>query len=365
MQSIELWDLVPDEHGVRDAMLLQAAPADETERLLEDLIVRRPELLGGGVTLVGRQVPTLGGPLDLLGIDQDGHVVVLELKRGVLTRDAVAQVLDYVSDIAEKGEESLARLIETNSGHNGIPAIEDFIDWYAQQYPDSDGLLAKPPRMILVGLGVDERARRITSFLMQRSVDIEVLTFHAFRLGDKLLMARLIEGDAAKTGPTIPKASKESNRQALHEAAEQLGVKALLEEVASFVATRLPGSYQWPGKTSYAFSLHEQTDEGNPTLRAYITIYLDLKHPKTLLFNVTPRAALAAGDALLTLIQTMGPQQTRSPRNQSIEHEFRITSAAWSANKAVFDAALRAVYAGWQKKVAADNAPSSDSPPTA
>ena len=50
-----------------------------------------------GLTLVGRQTPTEGGPLDLLGVDADGRLVVFELKRGTLSRDAVAQVVDYAS----------------------------------------------------------------------------------------------------------------------------------------------------------------------------------------------------------------------------------------------------------------------------
>ena len=49
------------------------------------------------LTLVGRQTPAGGGALDLLGVDEDGRLVVFELKRGTLTRDAVAQVIDYCS----------------------------------------------------------------------------------------------------------------------------------------------------------------------------------------------------------------------------------------------------------------------------
>ena len=52
------------------------------------------------LTLVGRQTPTEGGPLDLLGVDGDGKLVVFELKRGTLLRDAVAQILDYASPIS-------------------------------------------------------------------------------------------------------------------------------------------------------------------------------------------------------------------------------------------------------------------------
>jgi hypothetical protein len=281
---------------------------------------------------------------------------VFELKRGALTRDAVAQVLDYASDLAEKGEEHLARLIETNSGRDGIPVIEDFVDWYGQQYPDSDGPLAQRPRMILVGLGVDDRARRVTSFLAQHSVDIQLLTFHAFRSGDRLMMARLVESDGPKPSATSPAASKDGNRRALHEAAAQFGVEELLDDVASFVATRLPGAYQWPGKTSYSFSLQELTDAGRPTLRAYITIYVDSKKKGALLFNITPRAARAGGDAVSALVQSIGAQHTRSPGSQYVEHEFRVTSTLWATHKPAFDAALAGIYAGWQRNATAENA---------
>ena len=54
----------------------------ETEHLLEDLLVASPQLLEPGLKLIGRQVPTDGGPLDLLGVDQDGRITVFELKRG-------------------------------------------------------------------------------------------------------------------------------------------------------------------------------------------------------------------------------------------------------------------------------------------
>ena len=45
----------------------EAVDNTETEKSLEDLLVTSPDLLMPGLTLIGRQVPTDGGPLDLLG----------------------------------------------------------------------------------------------------------------------------------------------------------------------------------------------------------------------------------------------------------------------------------------------------------
>ena len=118
MKSIQLWS-VEQKEGLK-AVPLESVDSSETEAFLEELLVQSPDLLIPDGTLVGRQLPTEGGPLDLLGVDSDGRLVVFELKKGTLTREAVAQVLDYASDLAGRDPETLARLIEEHSGKRGI-----------------------------------------------------------------------------------------------------------------------------------------------------------------------------------------------------------------------------------------------------
>ena len=118
MQKIKLWSV--ESSGSRKATAVADIDTTETEQQLEDLLVNAPDLLMDNLTLVGRQLPTEGGPLDLLGVDADGRLVLFELKRGTLTRDAVAQALDYASDLAVLGEDKFVRLIDEHSGQNGI-----------------------------------------------------------------------------------------------------------------------------------------------------------------------------------------------------------------------------------------------------
>ena len=58
-------------------------------------------------------------------------------------------------------------------------------------------------------------------------------------------------------GPRSTKDTKESKQAVLHEAAERLGVKEFLDEVASFIEASFiearMHSYRWPHKTSYSF----------------------------------------------------------------------------------------------------------------
>jgi len=68
------------------------------EDMIQGWIEQRPELLGLNLLIIGREVvTTYGGFIDLLGIDDEGNLAILELKRDRTPRDIIAQVLDYAS----------------------------------------------------------------------------------------------------------------------------------------------------------------------------------------------------------------------------------------------------------------------------
>ena len=198
MKKIQLWSVDRTE-GKLSATAVESVDNTKTEQDLEELLVASPDLLMNGLTLIGRQVSTDGGTLDLLGIDADGRLVVFELKRGTLTRDAVAQVLDYASDLAALDAVRFGALIEKHSGRHGVDPIEDFADWYRQEHPGESEFSLDRPRMVLVGLGVDDRARRVVNFLAESQVDIQLMTFYAFREDGKLFLARQIESESPKS----------------------------------------------------------------------------------------------------------------------------------------------------------------------
>ena len=91
----------------------------------EELLVGNPELLERGLRLVGRQTRTRTGWLDLLAVDADGRLVVFELKRGTLAREAVTQVLDYASDLDAMDSSELAEHIADRSGTGGVQRIRE------------------------------------------------------------------------------------------------------------------------------------------------------------------------------------------------------------------------------------------------
>jgi len=126
MKEIKLWQIIAADNGKPIVDQLKNVKQAETENLLEEIIVHSPDLLLPDLKLVGRQTDVPGGALDLLGVDGDGNLVVFELKRGVLNREAVAQIIDYTSYLSYLEPEELSRHISERSGKSGIDKIDDF-----------------------------------------------------------------------------------------------------------------------------------------------------------------------------------------------------------------------------------------------
>ncbi len=77
MEEIRLWKLVQTPEGGHSAAAVVSVDKTATEKILEDMLTSSPEVLMEGLSIVGRQNETRGGPLDLLGVDEDGRLVVL------------------------------------------------------------------------------------------------------------------------------------------------------------------------------------------------------------------------------------------------------------------------------------------------
>ena len=251
--DIRIWEI---DGSSKAAKPVESTNRMETENSLEEVLVRNPDLLMPGLTLVGRQTPVDGGKLDLLGVDADGRLVVLELKREKLTRDAVAQVIDYCSWLDSLTEADLASYIAQHSGKHDVDKIPDFESWYGvrrrKQLID-----LRPTRMALVGLGADSRAHRMVEFLMQRDVDIMLLTFHGYTYGDRTLLARQVErGEEVRGIGTGRKKSQAELRAMLAEQARELGMDGLWQEAIKTLrnafdrtATKAGITFSQPGIT--------------------------------------------------------------------------------------------------------------------
>lgn len=292
MKEIHIWEIEGDGLSNLQIHPIESVDQTQTEQLLEEILVKRPDLLLPDLRVVGRQTDTPGGPLDLLGVDSDGRLVVFELKRGTLTRDAVAQVIDYASYLYELNAEELSVHISERSGKGGLPKIDDFLGWYAEQFARSFDSNHKP-RLILVGLGADERTRRMVSFLANSDLDVSLITFYGFKRDGKVLLARQLEVEAKPQATSS--GQKASNLEKLKERITKLKVGHLYPAIAKFFQDQLSAAaYEWPNLTGFTYYLAELTESGNQSGRAYVSLYLNDNKPGMIQIYFHARAIEAA-----------------------------------------------------------------------
>jgi hypothetical protein len=154
---------------------------------LEPWIKSNPEILGSDIAIIGRQVPSKSGPIDLLGIDSLGNIVVVELKRDKLPREALAQAIDYVSDVAAWSIEKVSEVCASNSDKTLEEIFED-------QFPDVDLEsinINSTQRILLVGFSMESSLERMIEWLSDGySVNINaiILSYVKTNSGDEILM---------------------------------------------------------------------------------------------------------------------------------------------------------------------------------
>ena len=272
----------------------------QTELELEETLVANPEMLEAGLRLVGRQTSNAGGWLDLLGIDADGRLVIFELKRVRLGRDAVTQVIDYASALNAMSLTTLSEHIAQRSGDGGIERIDDFEDWYSGEFGSSDFGRVLPPRMVLVGLGFDEAAERMVKFLCSERLEISAVTFHAFEHQGKTLLARQVEIDREAVVPSRRGLEPiQQRRQALQSYLLECGLTDLFGSVCADLRAWITANvFENALKNGVSFQLDEFGPSGGRGPRSYFGVFAAYTQSGVVDINIG-QWALNRGEAAL------------------------------------------------------------------
>lgn len=146
------------------------------EELLEEWLVKDPDLLGLDLLVIGRQLITdFGGRIDILGIDREGDLTIIELKRDRTPRDIVGQTLDYaswVSGLSAKDVHDIA------AEHLNGRLHEAFRERFGTDLPEN---LNAAHNMVIVASELDESSKRIVEYLARvHDVSINTAFFGTF-----------------------------------------------------------------------------------------------------------------------------------------------------------------------------------------
>lgn len=343
----------------------QATPVSETNMMesegrLEEALVNNPDMLMPELTLVGRQTDTEGGPLDLLGVDSDGRLVLFELKRGRLSRDAVAQIIDYASALNAMGVDRLAAHIAERSGSGGIEKIDDFEEWHAEN-SDADSLDALLPlRIFLVGLGVDDTTERMVNFLAGIGMDISLLTFQGFVQDGKMMLARQMrvaaDNDAVSNQPQPRKqryVSVAERRERLYKRAEENNLIDVFNEAREMFRREFNNPNESPGTWGFSMSLRLS---GNRSRRSYARVDVTNGNGGQIHIVFYGHSVELCREEFRPLLekiryQTWPPDRQNTPLViPSSEIQFLVNAEEWDTHKDKLSSLTRAVYAAHQRE---------------
>jgi hypothetical protein len=167
---------------------------------LESWIASNPTIIGSDLAIIGRQVQTKSGPLDLLAIDNDGNLVIIELKRDVLPREALAQAIDYASDISDWSIDKISEICLKYTSKS----LEDIVN---EHFPDvilENISINANQRIILIGFAIEESLERMIGWLSDN---------YGFNINAILLnYVKTINGEELLTQTTIISEEKEQSQ---------------------------------------------------------------------------------------------------------------------------------------------------------
>ncbi len=260
-----LYKLVQDP-GSESSRLADALPSKiDVEARLEGWLEQSPGVLTETPCLwIGRQTSAhvADGTIfpDLLGLDDRGNLIVVELKRDRAPRDVIAQGLDYCSWAALLSAEEICRIAEVywatikleGAGQGFEAVFRDYLDLVDEPLPD----LNRTQRLFLVAEQFPESILRTSRYLRTSlGLDVSCVAFQAHETagGEVLVSTDVLVGEEeARTSPGKPRASsarwqgEKSAKEVVREETEGLLCETKqeffsLKEVRDRVLAKHPG----------------------------------------------------------------------------------------------------------------------------
>ena len=172
-----------------DGQVVEQVPSSAiaSEERLEAIIEARIDILGlGSLFQVGRQVITdFGKRIDLLGIDADGDLYVIELKKDRTPREVVAQALEYGFWVQNLSFESIRELYAQH--HQGEDFDSAFTSHFESDLPEA---INTGHHLIVVATGMDTSTEQIVEYVRGYQVPINVLFFEYLQDREREYIAR-------------------------------------------------------------------------------------------------------------------------------------------------------------------------------
>jgi len=193
---------------------------------LEILLENNPEYFfeNNKILIIGRQVTTnLNTFIDLLGIDDFGNTVVIELKRDKTPRETLAQLLEYASFIDNLDYEQLNDIFQNYSGEE--VGLEEYHQQYYQNWKSENVSWNKSSKLVIVAQDISKEIKQTSLYLRKKGLDVYCVEFKYFvnNSNIRMISSDFVVGDEefirqkVKSETQLPKTTKDKFVETLNE----------------------------------------------------------------------------------------------------------------------------------------------------
>ncbi len=177
---------------VNNQKLVELQLTSISEEKLYPLLKNNPRALLPGederIVILGYKIPCGNLEIDLLGINNNGNLVIVEAKGYGTPREVVAQILEYASCVESWGMRELKdKLVNKKQ----LSPNEDLISWIRKQFKEHYGEEVEVDikedninvnqRLILFLPSRDPHIERMVEYLRKRGLDIYYVVYNIFR----------------------------------------------------------------------------------------------------------------------------------------------------------------------------------------
>ena len=171
---------------------------EHEESVLEEWLESNPDkiLENGQILIIGRQVRTdLGGFIDLLGVDREGNVVVVELKRDRTPRGVLAQALEYAAFAARLDMDALEGILRVHEHDESLSLADCHRECFSVGQSEAVAF-NKDQHIVVVGQQVTPAIRQTAAFLGSKGIHVTCVEFTFFEAagGGRLLSQEIVVG---------------------------------------------------------------------------------------------------------------------------------------------------------------------------
>lgn len=200
---------------------------ENKEMDLENLLENNPEYFfeDAKILIIGRQVTTnLNTYIDLLGIDQFGNTVVIELKREKTPRETLAQLLEYTSFVDNLDYEQLNEIYQNHIGEE-LSLEDHHCEYFKSDLKQKKVSWNKNSKLVIVASVITPEIKQTSLYLRKKGLDIYCVEFKYFsnHVNNKMISSDFVVGDdeylktPMDSATQLPKTNKDKFVQSLDE----------------------------------------------------------------------------------------------------------------------------------------------------